>query len=163
LTNRKVVVSLYHTKAKAMKAQEMKMGYAQAEQRRIADMFGVKPGAVSKSVTPWGVSLYVKYGGYKVRFSDHQTSNFSGRHIDEVHVPLGSEMEVVEDRIRRKDPANYSDEIVTIEAQGISADSVSKYYINAVSIVKGDFIKTSKKGNDVFKFTVTLKNKVFNA
>lgn len=143
-----------------MKSAEFRIEIGRNEQRRIADMLGLTPGQVSLSVSPWGTSLYAKIDGVKVRFSDHDTSRFSGRHLDEVHLPIDADLDTVTDAVYRFKPENYewSEETVIVEAASEKILRNNWHGGRILKVEEGEFTRVSKKSRlPLYQFFVTFE------
>lgn len=77
---------------------------------------------VSVSQKEWGTSIYCTINGIRVRFSDHETSGFSGRHETELHVfGFAANWGFILDGVAHKITAHYSYtyEVVTKESHHV--------------------------------------------
>ena len=106
-----------------------------------------------------GISVYVKIDGYTVRFSDHETG--ISRKESEIQLSLGmiNGKDFVLEQIERAKSENYkkikeTKEIINTEY------GFNKLQPNA-KILKKEFIRFSKKGQELFKFTYEIEKKVY--
>jgi len=135
--------------------------FIQSDKEDIANKFGICVSGVSCS-TANGISFYITYRGWRVRFSDHMTSAFSGRHTDEIHVGLNATKESVDSAIDRRNPDNWEVEVVTREKVNTEY-GIKKMFPNAISIEIIESRGLSKKSkHPIFLFRVVNKRTVYN-
>lgn len=133
--------------------------WIKSEVERISNEFSVSTTAISKSTTN-GISFYINYRGHKVRFSDHMTSAFSGRHIDEIHVSLSAAKQEVDRKVEKRNPDNYKEEVETKKV--LNTDyGVRKMFPDSISINAIESKGVSKKGQALFLFEVVTSKQVF--
>lgn len=133
--------------------------WIKSEIERISQEFSIHSTSISKSTTN-GISFYILYRGHKVRFSDHMTSAFSGRHIDEIHVSLSATKSEVDSKIEKINPDNYKEEIEIKEVLNTEF-GIKKLFPNAIKINAIESKGLSKKGQKLFLFEVTVSKQVF--
>lgn len=131
--------------------------WSQDYKNRIEEEFKTKA-TVS---TTNGISIYITYRGYKVRFSDHQTSTFSGRHLEEIHVTLNSKKEFIDRRIEKMNPENYKHKLAVKELVNTEF-GVKKLFPNAFNIEILEERGLSKKTKQpLFLFAVSVNEEIY--
>jgi len=98
-----------------------------------------------------GISIYVEYRGFKLRFSDHQTG--ISRQQEEVNFGLNFDKNNINERLDWIEKRNNKNNWIEVEKKMLNTEfGFNKLNPNS-KIISKDFKRLSKKGTELFEFT----------